>query len=122
MLFCVWGASQCITVSHSGVPLCVPCFISLPEALTLFLRKKEALGMKCRIRPLFCPQEPTVSWESEARNQTMIAQGGEGCTGGAQRARWEQLLMQPRERERVSESFLKEMATGLGFEGCIQEN
>ena len=49
----------------------------------------------------------------------MIAQGGEGCAGGAQRAHWEQLLMQPREGERVSESFLKETATGVGFEGCI---
>ena len=81
MLFCLWGASQCIAVSHSGVPLCVPCSTSLPGVLTLFLRKKEALGMKCRMKPRFCPQELTVSWESEAGNQMMITQGGEGCTG-----------------------------------------
>ena len=103
MPFCLWGASGCITVPHSGVPLCVPHSTSLPGALTLFLRKKEALGMKCRMRPRFCPQELTVSWESEARNQMMIAQGGEGCVGGAQRAHWEQLLLQPREGESLRE-------------------
>ena len=33
----------------------------------------------------------------------MIAQGGEGCVGGAQRAHWEQLLLQPREGESLRE-------------------